>query len=682
VPLVFPAASGRDGAGEKAPGDRPGSEPEQAGREVAGREQAGRDRSADKRDADKAGTNRDADKAGTNRDADKAGTNRDADKAGTDRDVAAKVSERSTPEPGSSQPGSSQPGSLAGTSSGLPSRRPGAALAGGPLSSSRSSFDAFGDLSAAPTLPPIPPAPSGDVAGPVVPRFEAPQTSDLPRRTRGSALAGTPLAGPPATPTPLNGIEASKMFGPATPSVDPLTELGEGREATDAGSTSSGPAIGTDGDQQVTVGDGMVEAESPEAESDDGDDVDGPAPRDRATTIRRPIRPFVQPRDTAGAPVARTGPAARPPFRPGATGAQAGASAATAAAAAARARAAAGGSRSGTPGSGLFAATGPATQPGGIIRPPASAPDVGADAGRTIALAAAEAASAVDAPTMPAPVTDAPATDATAAGIADALRPGPQAPMPVPPAAEPVREAPQLGVPSPTEVEALTVAALRYQPADPQAPMIGAPDDLMESSTPIFDSISAWFTTEPATADASEQHTVIDLRDTPATVGATATSTTTSTGGTSSGRWSTLGDQRWLATNARAAAAPEVAGNTEAGLPRRQPGANLLPSALEAAPASASSATSTGGVTRPAAPAPAPSGTSPVPVAGAGTGSPAQRPAADVVRGRLGSYQRGLTSARRARHLPGVGGDTPELGESESQPQDVGQGPADQGGDQ
>ncbi|HEX2810287.1 MAG TPA: hypothetical protein VHN80_29320, partial [Kineosporiaceae bacterium] len=58
------------------------------------------------------------------------------------------------------------------------------------------------------------------------------------------------------------------------------------------------------------------------------------------------------------------------------------------------------------------------------------------------------------------------------------------------------------------------------------------------------------------------------------------------------------------------------------------------------------------------------------------------KPDADLVRGRLGSYQRGLTSARRARHLPGDRSNTSQLGDAEAQPQDAGQTPADRGGDQ
>jgi hypothetical protein len=90
-----------------------------------------------------------------------------------------------------------------------------------------------------------------------------------------------------------------------------------------------------------------------------------------------------------------------------------------------------------------------------------------------------------------------------------------------------------------------------------------------------------------------------------------------------SSRWASLGDQQWLAANARAAAAPQIAGDTTAGLPRREPGANLLPSAASAAPG-----------------APAPS-------------APFHQADADTVRGRLGSFQRGVSSARQStsRHV-------------------------------
>ncbi len=112
-------------------------------------------------------------------------------------------------------------------------------------------------------------------------------------------------------------------------------------------------------------------------------------------------------------------------------------------------------------------------------------------------------------------------------------------------------------------------------------------------------------------------------REEPARVAAAAN------GGGSGSRWSALGDQRWLAANARAAAAPEVAGTTTTGLPRRRPGANLLPTASAAAPG-----------------APRAVDTPPPPVRPAGVD-------AETIRGRLGSYQRGLSSARQARLRPG-----------------------------
>jgi hypothetical protein len=237
---------------------------------------------------------------------------------------------------------------------------------------------------------------------------------------------------------------------------------------------------------------------------------------------------------------------------------------------------------------------------------------------------------------------------------------------------------------SATELEARTATAGRYYPNDPNAPMIGIPD--LEVDSPIFDSISAWFTTEPAAAPApdvtgspapvsaaGEAPLVIDLRE-DAQVPALAQQASGSGAG-AAGRWAALGDQEWLATNARAAASPTVAGNTEAGLPRRQPGANLLPSAAEAAPAAPTVRNVPGRV-----PASTPTMTPSVAPAAGATGP---RPDPESVRGRLGSYQRGLTSARRARHLPGEGttNTRPALGEPESRQQDAGQQPAEQGGD-
>jgi hypothetical protein len=140
------------------------------------------------------------------------------------------------------------------------------------------------------------------------------------------------------------------------------------------------------------------------------------------------------------------------------------------------------------------------------------------------------------------------------------------------------------------------------------------------ASTPIYDTVSMWFSPDGGTGETERR--VIDLRDRPEPTSPPPVS-----------RWSALGDQRWLATNARAAAGPEVAGTTEVGLPRRRPGANLIPSAAAAAPISAPS-------------------TRVDPAVRAGVGSPGSRADADAIHGRLSSYQRGLTSARRARHLP------------------------------
>jgi hypothetical protein len=186
----------------------------------------------------------------------------------------------------------------------------------------------------------------------------------------------------------------------------------------------------------------------------------------------------------------------------------------------------------------------------------------------------------------------------------------------------------------PTELAARAAAAAAYRPSDPNLPMIG--DDVrpdFNDPTPIFDQISVWFTSEPEetapTVSADENgEQVIDLREQDER--------------RPSNRWASLGDQRWLATNARAAAAPDTEGTTETGLPKRRPGANLLPSAATTAPPP---------MARP------PARTLPVrPNTGDGQdgadqdGQSAQEAA--LVRGRLGSYQRGLANARRARTQP------------------------------
>jgi hypothetical protein len=202
--------------------------------------------------------------------------------------------------------------------------------------------------------------------------------------------------------------------------------------------------------------------------------------------------------------------------------------------------------------------------------------------------------------------------------------------------------------------------ALQTPLAAPAEPLSGEmPIATARAGTPIFDTVSMWFS-----KDAAQSERVIDLRDTPEAERSRE----------SAARWSSLGDQRWLATTARAAAGPEVSGTTDVGLPRRRPGANLIPSAAAAAPVS---------------PPAAPDTSRPVPVGG-GSLRGDGRSDADAVRGRLSSYQRGLTSARRARHLPAErSGDglfassrygESRYGESRDGENDPGHSPGEQGG--
>jgi hypothetical protein len=174
------------------------------------------------------------------------------------------------------------------------------------------------------------------------------------------------------------------------------------------------------------------------------------------------------------------------------------------------------------------------------------------------------------------------------------------------------------------------------------------------AGTPIFDTVSTWFSADATTGQTDR---VIDLRDRPGNARTPV----------SAGRWSALGDQRWLATNARAAAGPEVSGTTEVGLPRRRPGANLIPSAAAAAP-----------VTNPAQ-AGRPDGPRRAAAVG-GRSAEAGHVDADAVRGRLSSYQRGLTSARRARHLPADRSADGLFAASRSGENDPGRTPGEQGG--
>jgi hypothetical protein len=110
----------------------------------------------------------------------------------------------------------------------------------------------------------------------------------------------------------------------------------------------------------------------------------------------------------------------------------------------------------------------------------------------------------------------------------------------------------------------------------------GSGGGLVNIGTPIFDSVSAWF----------------------------------SSGGGST--WASLDDEAWQEASRRAAATPSVEGSTSAGLPRRRPGANTVPSASE--------------MSRSA-------------FFGAASGNLD----ADSVRSRLGGFQDGLRNARRLR---------------------------------
>ncbi|MDQ1293913.1 MAG: hypothetical protein QG608_1795 [Actinomycetota bacterium] len=115
-------------------------------------------------------------------------------------------------------------------------------------------------------------------------------------------------------------------------------------------------------------------------------------------------------------------------------------------------------------------------------------------------------------------------------------------------------------------------------------------------STPIFDAISAWFSTDSSAHTAEDAEPTGERR-----------------------RWESLNDGSWVAAAERAAESPRVEGQSGAGLPMRRPGANMVPSAREAA------STSLWGASSP------------------------PRANADDVRRRLDSFQQGLNTARRNR---------------------------------
>ncbi|HET9656913.1 MAG TPA: nitrate- and nitrite sensing domain-containing protein [Kineosporiaceae bacterium] len=215
-------------------------------------------------------------------------------------------------------------------------------------------------------------------------------------------------------------------------------------------------------------------------------------------------------------------------------------------------------------------------------------------------------------------------------------------------------------------VQPLDTASTEHTPDEPDASMIGNLDYVdSEAASPIFESMSAWFAdekpvptpAEPAAkpvggdtdVDAGDDAPAITLQpdafllsgEQPADA-LSGEPTPVSAGGftapsealrlidlhedapapaAAASRWASLGDQQWLAANARAASEPQVAGDTSAGLPRREPGANLLPSAAAAAPTAAAT-------------------------------TPFHHADADSVRGRLGSFQRGVSSARQSTSWP------------------------------
>jgi DNA-directed RNA polymerase specialized sigma24 family protein len=132
--------------------------------------------------------------------------------------------------------------------------------------------------------------------------------------------------------------------------------------------------------------------------------------------------------------------------------------------------------------------------------------------------------------------------------------PVPQSPMPPP---GPQYTAPPSGIGSPPAYSPSPVpggftpggslAGPSYSsPSFDSGSLLGGPSSsLVSIGTPIFDSVSAWFSSGGANA------------------------------------WASLGDDAWQEASARAAAQPSIAGNTSSGLPRRRPGANTVPSATE-----------------------------------------------------------------------------------------------------
>jgi len=478
-------------------------------------------------------------------------------------------------------------------------------------------------------VPPVPAASTASTAAADDDTAEAPARR-LPSRRPGAALAGGPLAAGPIASGPL--AAGTPAGGPLSGDVGSVPPLGPSPFAASA----SAPPPPAD-PASAPVGNG----------TSNGAATGAGAPARAGGGFGMPGRPF-----TAGTPAGGR--------RAAGAG---GPSAATAAAAAAAARAARSGGAS-TTASALFTARGPAdadtsAQNAGPASNGtsngtsngASAP--GEDADAPPATTTGSVPGRPESPAAPAAWDHGPAVEAarrSGSGAVDAV------PEPVVPDADAAADVdvesgssservfddePVAAAPAPLEAPARPETPERdetsrpvEEPAREEAPArveepvpVPAAAAAAPGGTPIFDTVSMWFSTD---SPAGERERVIDLRDRPEATSRTPAS-----------RWSSLGDQRWLATNARAAANPEVAGTTEVGLPRRRPGANLIPSAAAAAPMTAPAARAEP-VRR--APAPAAVGGRPVDAGG--------RTDADAVRGRLSSYQRGLTSARRARHLP------------------------------
>ncbi len=513
---------------------------------------------------------------------------------------------------------------------GLPSRRPGAALAGNPLAATAAA------AAAAAAAPPVFGAPAPAASNRPAPAQIKPVGPGVPPRggasrpgSRSPFESNVPWGQehvqsqdrpPTAGPAPLPTRQPAQSAGAAAPPTRgiPAGAGAAGRPGADDSLPRRAP--GSSSPSPLPFSDPNSTAASPA-----GNPFQPPAGRPPIPGISAPSRAGGASGPTAGGerpgvPAGRAGagdsrsvsgpPGSRPGSRPLPVRSPGprdsgthGPSAATAAAAAASAR-----NRplAAAPTSGLFAETGPATAPlaTGQIGPRTPGTAVKAISGNgqpTGQQVGQGSASPFSRPSSPA----GPAAFAPPLGMEIAPR-------------------------QPVVTSSLPVAGSAPEGRD-EVSIGSAPHAQDPVPTPIFDSISVWFSDDATrtTTGSADTARVIDLREGANGVSSAGEEPTAEAapaldaarGGASSGnRWSSLGDQRWIATNARAASTPETAGSTTAGLPRRRPGANLLPSAATAAA-----------------------------VASPSNG---RRTDAESVRGRLGSYQRGLSSARRARHLP------------------------------